>query len=241
MLNEGFIFLHRSLLQWGWYQDANCVRVFIHLLLTVNYKPQHWRGLKVRRGQRVASVGKLAQELGITPKSVRVALEHLQAAGAVSCRAIAGGTLFTVEHYGRYQGWWGKVSQGEETAAQSHFPAPAQAEKGKQRASEGQQWKKEQNTPFACPDGAGLQAMSLEELFCAAGAAGAHLPQKRRARPAAQETGGAASKAGTSMKTNVTGEAGAPRAERRPGKATAPGETGAPGQTGAPGGEKAGQ
>ena len=60
MLNEGFILLHRSMLRWEWYGDGNTARLFIHLLLTVNYRPQHWRGLKIRRGQRVASVAKLA-------------------------------------------------------------------------------------------------------------------------------------------------------------------------------------
>ena len=61
MLNEGFILLHRSMLRWEWYGDGNTARLFIHLLLTVNYRPQHWRGLKRRRGQRVASVAKLAE------------------------------------------------------------------------------------------------------------------------------------------------------------------------------------
>ena len=56
MLNEGFILLHRSMLQWEWYGDEGAARVFIHLLLTANYRPQHWCGLKIRRGQRVASV-----------------------------------------------------------------------------------------------------------------------------------------------------------------------------------------
>ena len=76
MLNEGFILLHRSMLRWEWYGDGNTARLFIHLLLTVNYRPQHWRGLKIRRGQRVASVAKLAEELNMTPKCVRLALQR---------------------------------------------------------------------------------------------------------------------------------------------------------------------
>ena len=39
MLNEGFILLHRSMLRWEWYGDGNTARLFIHLLLTVNYRP----------------------------------------------------------------------------------------------------------------------------------------------------------------------------------------------------------
>lgn len=49
MLEGGFILLHRSILRWEWYGDLNTARLFIHLLLTVNYEPQrlpcgeHWQ------------------------------------------------------------------------------------------------------------------------------------------------------------------------------------------------------
>ena len=85
MLNEGFILLHRSMLQWEWYGDEGAARVFIHLLLTANYRPQHWCGLKIRRGQRVASVAKLAGELNMTPKRVRLALQRLTQSGEIAC------------------------------------------------------------------------------------------------------------------------------------------------------------
>ena len=56
MLEGGFILLHRSILRWEWYGDLNTARLFIHLLLTVNYEPQRWQGIAVERGQRVASL-----------------------------------------------------------------------------------------------------------------------------------------------------------------------------------------
>ena len=60
MLEGGFILLHRSILRWEWYGDLNTARLFIHLLLTMNYEPQRWQGIAVERGQRVASLAKLA-------------------------------------------------------------------------------------------------------------------------------------------------------------------------------------
>ncbi len=50
MLEGGFILLHRSILRWEWYGDLNTARLFIHLLLTVNYEPQRWQGIAVERG-----------------------------------------------------------------------------------------------------------------------------------------------------------------------------------------------
>ena len=57
MLEGGFILLHRSILRWEWYGDLNTARLFIHLLLTVNYEPQRWQGIAVERGQRVVAGG----------------------------------------------------------------------------------------------------------------------------------------------------------------------------------------
>ena len=39
MYTEGFINLHRKILDWEWYDDINVFRVFTHLLLTVNWTP----------------------------------------------------------------------------------------------------------------------------------------------------------------------------------------------------------
>lgn len=183
MLNEGFILLHRSMLRWEWYGDGNTARLFIHLLLTVNYRPQHWRGLKIRRGQRVASVAKLAEELNMTPKCVRLALQRLAESGEIACEPHTRYTVYTVCNYGLYQGWWGKVEGGPQTAAPGHFPAMPQGAQGKLRANKGQQWNKEQQ-PFCPPpqSAAGYDGLSLEQLFCAQAPPGAQAAGRRARR-----------------------------------------------------------
>ncbi len=183
MLNEGFILLHRSMLRWEWYGDGNTARLFIHLLLTVNYRPQHWRGLKIRRGQRVASVAKLAEELNMTPKCVRLALQRLAESGEIACEPHTRYTVYTVCNYGLYQGWWGKVEEGPQTAAPGHFPAMPQGAQGKLRANKGQQWNKEQQ-PFCPPpqSAAGYDGLSLEQLFCAQAPPGAQAVGRRARR-----------------------------------------------------------
>jgi hypothetical protein len=34
VLESGFVRIYRSLLNWEWYDDANTMRVFLHLILT---------------------------------------------------------------------------------------------------------------------------------------------------------------------------------------------------------------
>ena len=53
MLEGGFILLHRSILRWEWYGDLNTARLFIHLLLTVNYEPQRYAAVLADRCQLV--------------------------------------------------------------------------------------------------------------------------------------------------------------------------------------------
>ncbi|MFR5790585.1 MAG: hypothetical protein ACLUFA_09410 [[Clostridium] leptum] len=36
---NGFVKIHRKLVQWGWYTDNVVKGVFLHILLTANFKP----------------------------------------------------------------------------------------------------------------------------------------------------------------------------------------------------------
>lgn len=103
MLDGGFVLVHRSLLKWEWYDDINTTRLFLHLLLTVNYEPQNWKGVTVERGQRIASFNKLACESGLTVKQIRTALEHLKRTGEVAHTATPKYGVFTVQNYSKYQ------------------------------------------------------------------------------------------------------------------------------------------
>ena len=78
MLEGGFIVLQRKILSWDWYKDSNTKAVFLHLLLTANYEPVEWRGVKIKVGQRITSISKLSNELDLSFKEIRTALKHLQ-------------------------------------------------------------------------------------------------------------------------------------------------------------------
>ena len=132
-------------------------------------------------------MAKLAGELNMTPKRVRLALQRLTQSGEIACEPHARYTLYTVQKYGLYQGRWGKVEDKAQTAAPGRFPAMPQAAQGKLGAGRGQQWNKEQQ-PFCPPpqSAAGYDGMSLEQLFCtqapppAAEAAGRRARRRRR-------------------------------------------------------------
>lgn len=101
--SSGFVFLHRSILMWGWYRNANTSRLFIHLLLTAEYETRCIRGKSIKRGQRLCSVEILADELGLSIRQTRTALEHLKSTGEVTTKTSPQGTVITVKNYGKYQ------------------------------------------------------------------------------------------------------------------------------------------
>lgn len=101
--NPGWIKLHRKILQWEWYDDMNATRVFLHLLLTVNFEDGRWHGIIIKRGQRIISVSKLAKECRLTRDQVRAALIHLQSTHEVHRLPRGNFSLFTVLKYNDYQ------------------------------------------------------------------------------------------------------------------------------------------
>ena len=103
MLESGYIKLYRSLLSWEWYTDHCTKEVFLHLLLTANYEPVKWRGHLIDRGQRVVSLAKLSEEINLSVRSVRTALNHLKATGEVTSERLPECSIITIKNYSLYQ------------------------------------------------------------------------------------------------------------------------------------------
>ena len=99
----GWIKLHRSLLQWEWYDDINVKVTFIHLLLSANHAPRKWRGIDIGRGQLWTSIGNLSKEVGISEKQIRNCLKKLESTSEIVIQGASNGTMITVCKYDSYQ------------------------------------------------------------------------------------------------------------------------------------------
>lgn len=103
MLDRGFVKLHRSILSWEWYDSPDTMRLFLHLLLTVNYEPKKWRGTVIDRGQRVCSLATLAKETRLSVRTVRTCLERLISTNELTRQANPQYTVITINNYAKYQ------------------------------------------------------------------------------------------------------------------------------------------
>ena len=100
---NGFIILHRKLLQWGWHDSPATLSVFIHLLLMASWRDTEWHDTQIKRGQVVTSLAKLAEICGISMRQTRTALDRLKKAGAVTIKSTNRHSLITIENYSLYQ------------------------------------------------------------------------------------------------------------------------------------------
>lgn len=134
-MSAGWIKLHRSLTEWGWYKDPITKAVFIHLLLTANHAPGEWRGIKIEPGQLVTGRKKLADELGISEQNVKTALKHLQNSGEISqnltskvtSKVTSLATLITIEKWALYQTDADELTSKVTSELTKHQPSTNQA------------------------------------------------------------------------------------------------------------------
>ena len=100
---NGFITLHRQILDWEWYKNINTKVLFLHLLLKANYKDLNFEGHKILRGQLVTSLPSLSSELGLSIHQIRVSLDKLIMTGEVASKSYNRYRVITIVKYDQYQ------------------------------------------------------------------------------------------------------------------------------------------
>ena len=78
IVNNGFVKLSRSILDWEWYDHPDVFRIYIHLLIKANYAPAKWRGIDISEGEHITSINKLSKELLMSEFKVRESILKLK-------------------------------------------------------------------------------------------------------------------------------------------------------------------
>lgn len=101
---DGFVVIHRKIMDWEWYTDPNTAHLFIHCILRANHKDKVWHGVQIKRGSFITSYEALAFETGLTVRQIRTALDnHLLVTGELKKETNNRFTLITVVNYDKYQ------------------------------------------------------------------------------------------------------------------------------------------
>lgn len=114
----GWVKLHRQILEWEWYSDNNCFRVFLHLLLKANHKEKRFKGIELKVGSIVTSRDLLARETGLSSQQVRTALNKLISTNEITSVTSSQGTILQIVSYEKYQIATNEITNEQPTSNQ---------------------------------------------------------------------------------------------------------------------------
>ncbi len=100
---EGHIKLDRKILSWEWYHNDNVFKLFVHLLLTANYKDGKWQGNVVKRGQVITGLDKLSKQTGLSVMQLRTSFDKLKLTGEITIEITSKYRIVTICKYDSYQ------------------------------------------------------------------------------------------------------------------------------------------
>lgn len=98
-----YIKLSRKITEWEWYSDINVSRLFIHILISVNWKDGRFQGVEIPRGSVATSYNSLASQTGLSVMQVRTAIKKLNLTGEITVKQHPKFSVITVNNYNTYQ------------------------------------------------------------------------------------------------------------------------------------------
>lgn len=102
-MHRGFIKLHRKMLQWEWKDRPLTLALFIHLLMSANFKDTTWQGISISAGQVVVGRKKLSIETGLSEQQVRTALERLKTTNEITIKTTNKYSIISITNWNLYQ------------------------------------------------------------------------------------------------------------------------------------------
>ena len=102
-IENGYIKLHRKMVNWEWFSDPNTSHLFVYLLLSASWQDSKWRGIDIPRGSLITSLSHLAENTGLSIQSVRTSLNKLKSTNELTYKSTNKFTLVTIVKYSDYQ------------------------------------------------------------------------------------------------------------------------------------------
>ena len=100
---NGWIKLHRSILDWEWFKDAETLQLFIYCLVRANLNDGSWRNIDYKRGEFITSLESISKDTGLTIQQTRTRLKRLISTGEITCKSTNKFTIITICKFDDYQ------------------------------------------------------------------------------------------------------------------------------------------
>ena len=103
-MSQGWICVHRKLLDWEWFYDHKTFRLFMYFMLKANHQDKNWKGILIKRGQHLTSLDKIVAGSGLSKSQIRTAINKLKSTHEIAHQTNAQHTVITIINYNLYQG-----------------------------------------------------------------------------------------------------------------------------------------
>ena len=100
---EGWIKLHRNLLNWEWFSEPKTLAIFVYFLLSARHNEGSWRGINLKAGELITSRESISNATGLSVQEVRTAMGKLVTTGEITTKATTKYTIVTINNYESYQ------------------------------------------------------------------------------------------------------------------------------------------
>ena len=101
-MKAGWIQLHKSLIDWEWYDDANTMRLFVHCCLRANFVDAEWRNISISRGSFITSIATLSKELKLSESKIRLSIKKLKTTNEITSKTTNKFTTISICNYDTY-------------------------------------------------------------------------------------------------------------------------------------------
>lgn len=99
---EGWIKIHRKILEWEWFSNSQMTHLFLYFLLKANYESGTYRGSVIKRGELVFGRKRVSIELNISEQSLRTALKRLKSTKEITTKSTKEYTVISICNYDDY-------------------------------------------------------------------------------------------------------------------------------------------
>ena len=106
-MNDGWLKLHRKIMEKGYYKKSEYVHLWVHLILKANHQPAEWMYkneiFKIKRGQMITSRKTLSEETGINESKVERILKTFETEQQIEQQNLFTSRLITIINYDDHQ------------------------------------------------------------------------------------------------------------------------------------------
>ncbi len=102
-MNNGWVRIHRRLLDWEWFKTPGMLNLFLYLILEATHSGIKWEGKYIEPGQLVTTVKKLSKNLKLSTQQIKTGLLRLEATREINKQTTNKYSIITINKFSTYQ------------------------------------------------------------------------------------------------------------------------------------------